>query len=157
MMLNIRWLNPRLYQILQTRYKYLRVAQAFKNQFSSEKAYSCKLDLKRLKHAPGSRVGLSVFIYTPNSKPQAAQITKSLFSSENSYWHLPRKIFQNNYLEFTLKEDFFQSISRFSFRTNIATRNSSANSSTMLGKKIGFSWRGQLPPLPLPPPPPPTM
>ena len=74
------WLNPKLYQILQTRYKYLRVAQAFKNQFSSEKTYSCKLDLKRLKHSLGSRVGLSVFIYTPNSKPQAAQITKSLFS-----------------------------------------------------------------------------
>ena len=28
-----------------------------------------KLDLKRLKHAPESAVGLSVFIYTPNSKP----------------------------------------------------------------------------------------
>ena len=28
-----------------------------------------KLDLKRLKHAPESGVGLSVFIYTPNSKP----------------------------------------------------------------------------------------
>ena len=37
MMLNIPWLNPKLHQILQTRYKYLRVAQAFKNQFSSEK------------------------------------------------------------------------------------------------------------------------
>ena len=51
----------------------------FKNQFSSEKTYSCKLDLKRLKHAPGSGVGLSVFIYTPNSKPQAAQITNRYF------------------------------------------------------------------------------
>ena len=28
-----------------------------------------KLDLKRLKHAPESGVGLSVFIYTANSKP----------------------------------------------------------------------------------------
>ena len=64
-MLNIRWLNPRLYQILQTRYKYLRVAQAFKNQFSSEKKHT----RKRLKHAPGSRVA-SVFIYKPNSIPQ---------------------------------------------------------------------------------------
>ena len=54
----------------------------FKNQFGSEKTYSWKLDLKkiRLKPAPGSGVGLSVFIYTPNSKPRAAQITKSLFS-----------------------------------------------------------------------------
>ena len=51
---------------LQTRYKYLRIAQAFKDQFSSEKTYSCKLDLKGLKHAPGSHVA-SVFIYTPNS------------------------------------------------------------------------------------------
>ena len=49
-MLNIRWLNPRSYQILQTRYKYLRVAEAFKNQFSSEKTYSCKRDLKGLCH-----------------------------------------------------------------------------------------------------------
>ena len=47
----------------------------FKNQFSSEKPCSCKLNLKRTKPAPGSGVGLSVFIYTPNSKPQAAQIT----------------------------------------------------------------------------------
>ena len=44
----------------------------FKNQFSSEKTYSrvTKRDsVKRLKHAPGSGLGLSVFIYTPNSKP----------------------------------------------------------------------------------------
>ena len=41
----------------------------FKNQFSSEKTYSCKLNLKRLKHASESGVGLSVFINTPNSKP----------------------------------------------------------------------------------------
>ena len=52
----------------------------FKNQFSSEKTYSCKLDLKRLKHALGSGVGLSILIYTQNSKPQAVQITKSLLS-----------------------------------------------------------------------------
>ena len=38
------------------------------------------LKIKRLKPPPGSGVGLSVFIYTPNSKSQAAQITKSLFS-----------------------------------------------------------------------------
>ena len=50
----------------------------FKNQY--EKTYSCKLDLKRLKLAPGCGSGLSLFIYTPNSEPQAAQITKSLFS-----------------------------------------------------------------------------
>ena len=34
-----------------------------------KKTYLYKLDLKRLKHAPESDVGLSVFIYTPNSKP----------------------------------------------------------------------------------------
>ena len=79
-MLNKRWLNPRLYQILQNRYKYLRVAQAFKDQFSSEKTYSCKLDSKRLKHAPGSRVA-SVFIYTPNSIPQAEP------KLQNHYFH----------------------------------------------------------------------
>ena len=62
----------------QTHYKYLGVAQAFKNQLSSDKTYYCNLNLKRLKHAPGSRVGLSVFIYTPNSKPEITQITKSL-------------------------------------------------------------------------------
>ena len=47
--------NLRLCQILETRYKYLSAAQAFKNQISSEKIYSCKLNLKRLKHAPRSR------------------------------------------------------------------------------------------------------
>ena len=59
----------------------------FRNQFSSENTYLCKLDLKRLKPAPGSGV------VTANSKPRAAQITKSLFSQEKSYWLLPRKIF----------------------------------------------------------------
>ena len=34
-----------------------------------KKTYLYKLDLKRLKQAPESDVGLSVFIYTPNSKP----------------------------------------------------------------------------------------
>ena len=63
----------------------------FKNQY--EKTYSCKLDLKGLKPAPGSGLGLSLFIYTPNSKQQA-------------YWLLPRKNFQNNYLGFTLQECF---------------------------------------------------
>ena len=64
MMLNIPWLNPKLYQILQTRYKYLRVAQAFKNQFSSEKTYSCKLDLKRLKHSlKGVRRLVSLYLH----------------------------------------------------------------------------------------------
>ena len=52
----------------------------FKNQFSSEKTYSCKLYLKRLKHTPGSGIGSSVFIYTPNFEPQAPRIKKSLFS-----------------------------------------------------------------------------
>ena len=33
----------------------------FKNQFSSEKAYSCKLNLKRLTPASGSGVGLSAY------------------------------------------------------------------------------------------------
>ena len=74
-MLNIRWLNPRLYQILQTRYKYLRVAQAFKDQFRSEKTYSCKLDLKGLSHVA------SVFIYTPNSIPLAKP------KLQNHYFH----------------------------------------------------------------------
>ena len=36
-MLNIRWLNPRLYQILQTRYKYLGVAQALKTKLALKK------------------------------------------------------------------------------------------------------------------------
>ena len=80
-MLNIRWLNPRIYQILQTRYKFLEVAQALKTNLALKKhTRVTRRDLKRLKHAPGSGVGLSVFIYTPNSKPQAAQITKLLFS-----------------------------------------------------------------------------
>ena len=51
---------------------------------------------------------------------------------------MPQKIFQNNYLEFTLKEYFFQSISRFSCD----------QCETISGKQIEFSWRGQLPPLP---------
>ena len=51
-----------------------------KNQFSSKKTYSYKPEIKGLKHAPGSGIGLSVFIKTPNSKPKEAQITKSLFS-----------------------------------------------------------------------------
>ena len=34
-----------------------------------KKIYLYNLDLKRLKHAPESGEGLSVFIYTPNSKP----------------------------------------------------------------------------------------
>ena len=51
-----------------------------KDQFSSEKTYSCKLDSKRLKHAPGSRVA-SVFIYTPNSIPQAE------LKLQNHYFH----------------------------------------------------------------------
>ena len=55
---------------IQTRYKYLQAAQAFKTNLSlKKKTYLYKLDLKRLKHAPESGVGLSVFIYTPNSKP----------------------------------------------------------------------------------------
>ena len=81
-------------------------------EFSSEKTYSCQLDLKRLKHARGSRVGLSLFIYIILNH-QVAQITKSLFSQENLYWPLPRKIFQNNYLEFTLKGDFFSQLVDF--------------------------------------------
>ena len=132
-MLNKRWLNQRLYQMLQNRYKHLRVAQPFKDQFSSEKTYSSKLDSKRLKHAPGSRVA-SVFTYTPNAE---LKLQNHYFRKKNSYWLLPRKIFQNNYLEFTLKEYFCQpnwSIFVW-FRSSIATRNSSANSNTMLEKK----------------------
>ena len=48
-----------------------------------------------------------------NSKPMAAQIAKSLFSQENKYWPLPRKIFQNNDLEFTLKGDLFSQLVDF--------------------------------------------
>ena len=65
----------------ECRYKYLGVAQALKTNLALKKhTRVAKRDLKRLKHAPGSGVGLSVFICTPNSKPQAAQITKSLSS-----------------------------------------------------------------------------
>ena len=69
----------------------------------------------------------------------------------------PRKIFQNNYLEVTSKEYFFCQLvdSLVILYHCIATRNSSANSNTML-KKIDFSWQGQLPLCP-PPPPTPTM
>ena len=44
--------------------KILRVAQALKKQFSSDKTFSCQLDLKRLKLSRGSRVGTD-FIPTP--------------------------------------------------------------------------------------------
>ena len=71
----------------ECRYKYLGVAQALKTNLALKHTHTrnilvtvAKRDLKRLKHAPGSGVGLSVFICTPNYEPQAAQITKSLFS-----------------------------------------------------------------------------
>ena len=51
-----------------------------KDQFSSEKTYSYKLDAKRLKHAPGSRVA-SVIICTPYSIPQAEP------KLQNHYFH----------------------------------------------------------------------
>ena len=63
-MLNIQWLNPRLYQILQTRYKYLRVAQAFKNQFSSEKTYS-----KKAKTRAGESRNVSLYLEKKLSFP----------------------------------------------------------------------------------------
>ena len=81
--------NDDLYTILNSSYtvnsrssksatKNLGVAQAFKNQFTRnlalKKTYSCQLDLKRLKHARGSRVGLSLFIYTiPNHRQPKLQ------------------------------------------------------------------------------------
>lgn len=64
---------------------------------------------------------------------------------------MPRKIFQNNnYLEFTFKEDFEVSLSvLLRFRTNIATRSSPTNSNTMseysaaLLPASKFSFAGQ--------------
>ena len=37
---------------------------SFKNQFSSERTYPCKLDFKRLTHVPRSGIGLSVHLHT---------------------------------------------------------------------------------------------
>ena len=73
--------NPRLYQILQ----YLGVAQALKTNM--KKTYSCKLDLKRLKPAPGSGLALSLFIYTPNSKPQVALVIGLIYSPSSPCNH----------------------------------------------------------------------
>ena len=113
-MLNIRWLNPRIYQFLQTRYKYLGVAQASKTNLALKKhTRITKRDLKRLKHAPGSGVVLSVFIYTPNSNPQVAQIKKISIFFRKLVLAFVSKDSPNNYLEFTLKEYFFSQLVDF--------------------------------------------
>ena len=83
-MLNIRyrWLNPRLYQFLQTRYKYLGVAQALKTDLALKKhTRVTKRDLKRPQtRAREWRRLVSLYLHTKiNSKPQAAQITRSFF------------------------------------------------------------------------------
>ena len=74
-MLNIRWVNPRLYQILQTRFKYLRVAQAFKNKFNSEKTYS-----KKAKIRSGESRSVSLYLHAKFYTTDRAQIRKSYFS-----------------------------------------------------------------------------
>ena len=92
----------------------LGVAQASKTNLAVKRhTRVTKRDLKRLKHMPGSGVGLSVFIYTPNSKPQAAQITKIIIFIRKLVLAFASKIFPNNYLEFSLKEYFFSQLVDF--------------------------------------------
>ena len=85
-----------MYFTLNLALKNLLVSARFK------KAKTCARESRRL-----------VTLYLHNSKPQTAQITKSLFSQANLYWPLPRKFFQNNYLEFTLNGDFFSQLVDF--------------------------------------------
>ena len=59
-----------------------------------------------------SCAGLSLYIH--NSKPQAAQITKSFFSHKNLYWPMPQKISKIIILNsHNLKGDFFSQLLDF--------------------------------------------
>ena len=107
----------------------------FKNQFSSEKTYSCKLHLKRLKHAPGSSIGSSVFIYTPNSKPQAPRIKKNRYFRKKTRTGFCLERFSKIIIWNSHWRNIFSVISRFLAILEQPTRKSSANSKTMLEKK----------------------
>ena len=125
----------------------------FKNQFSSEKTYSCKLHLKRLEHAPGSGIGSSVFIYTPNSKPQAPQIKKNRYFHKKPRTGFCLERFSKIIIWNAHWRNIFSVSSRFSCDFGTTYKKKLSKLKNYVRKKNVFLAGATTPSVPPPPPP----